>query len=340
MMRDPSSPRVSVVIPTYNMAHFLSEAIESVLQQSFRDFEIIVVDDGSTDNTSEVMAQFSSRVKYVRRENGGPSAACNGGDDIAQGRYLLFLDADDTLMEGALEKAVSVMDGAPQAGFCYGQVRYMDVDGKELKLVHEWPERSGLVTARQIMLELVNLHFILPSAAFFRRDCFREVGRFDESLGYSEDTELFARMAKRYPVVYVAEPLVWRRKHGGAITAKPDLDRQERSWLKILEGAREPSAFGMSHRRLTFYVYLALAREAYGAEMAKTRRYLRKALAHGWPWLGTRTGMGAIVLLAKTLLPPPVRKLGARLKRWRGSEGMATDRPDLNGLEGEIPRDG
>ena len=84
MMRDPSSPRVSVVIPTYNMAHFLSEAIESVLQQSFRDFEIIVVDDGSTDNTSEVMAQFSSRVKYVRRENGGPSAACNGGDDIAQ----------------------------------------------------------------------------------------------------------------------------------------------------------------------------------------------------------------------------------------------------------------
>ena len=314
MMTEQSSPRVSVVIAAYNMAAFLPEAIESVLRQTFQDLEVIVVDDGSTDNTPEVMAQFSSRVKYVRQENAGPSAAYNRGDDIALGEYEFQLDADDVLMEGALEKAVSVLDGAPQAGFCYGQVRYMDEDGRELNVPRQWPERSGLMTARQVILELLNLRFIFGSALLLRRACFREVGRFDESLGYGEDTELFARMAKRCPVACIAEPLAWRRKHAGAITARLDLDRQELSWMKILEGAREPSAFGLSQRSLTFYAYLALARQAYSAGMPKTRRYLMKAIAHRWPWLATRDGLTAIALFVKSLLPGPVRTFGARLK--------------------------
>ena len=314
MMREQSSPRVSVVIPTYNMARFLPETIDSILRQSYQDFEVIVVDDGSTDNTREVVAQFGSRVKYVRQENAGPSSAYNRGDDIARGEYELQFDADDLLLEGALEKMLSVMDDAPQAGFCYGQVRYMDEDGKELNLTRQWPERSGLMTARQVILELLNLRFIFGSAVLLRRARFREVGRFDESLGYGEDSELYARMAKRCPVAYVAEPLAWRRKHWGAITAKLELDRQELSWLKILEGAREPSAFGLSRRRLTFYAYLALARQAYSAGMPKTRRYLLKALAHRWPWLANRDGWDAITLLVKALLPRPVRTFGARLK--------------------------
>jgi len=329
-MREPSSPRVSVVIPTYNMAAFLPEAIESVLRQTFQDFEVIVVDDGSTDNTREVIAQFASCVKYVWQQNSGPSAAYNRGDDVARGEYLLHLDADDALMEGALEKAVSVMDSAPAAGFCYGQVRDMDEDGKELKLARRWPERSGLTTARQVMLEFLDLNFILPSAALFRRACFHEVGRFDNSLGYGEDTELFVRLAKRYPVAYIAEPLAWRRKHRGAITAKPDLDRQERSWLKILEAARESSAFGLPRRRLTLCVYLALARQAYDVSMPRTRRYLMRAFGHGWPWLGSKDGFFAIVLFVKSLLPRPVRTLGARLRhvQW------------FKELEGESPRHG
>jgi len=314
MMGRSSSPRVSVVIPTYNMAAFLPEAIESVLRQSYQDFEVIVVDDGSTDNTRAVVVQFGSRARYIWQENAGPSAASNHGDEVAEGEYLLNLDADDVVMEGALEKTVSVMDSAPEAGFCYGQVRYMDEEGRELELAREWPARSGLMTARQVILELLNLRFILPSAVLFRRTCFREVGRYDGSLGYGEDTELFARMAKRYPVAYIAEPLAWRRKHKGGITAKLDLDRQELSWLKILEGAQEPSAYGLSRRRLTFYIYRALARQAYGVGMPTSRRYLLKALAQGWPWLGTRDGLDAVVLFAKSLLPQPVRTLGARLK--------------------------
>jgi glycosyltransferase involved in cell wall biosynthesis len=314
MMREECSPGVSVIIATYNMAAFLPEAIESILQQSFQDFEVIVVDDGSTDNTREVVAQFGSRIKYVWQENAGPSAAYNRGDDIARGEYELHLDADDVLLGQSLEKTVSLLDDAPQVGFCYGQVCYMDENGKELHLPRQWPERSGLMTARQVILELLNLRFIFGSATLFRRTCFREVGRFDESLDYGEDTELFVRMAKKCPVAYIAEPLAWRRKHRAAITAKLELDRQELSWLKILEGAGEPSPFGLSQRRLTFYAYLALARQAYGAGMPKTRRYLMKALANRWPWLATRDGLDAIALFVKSLLPRPVRMFGARLK--------------------------
>ena len=313
-MTREQSPRVSVVIPTYNMAAFLPEAVESIFRQSFQDIEVIVIDDGSTDNTPEVMAQFSSRVKYVRQENAGQTAAYNRGDDIARGEYELQFDADDVLIDGALGRMVSVMDGAPQAGFCYGQVRYMDEEGKALDVHRQWPERSGLMTARQVILELLNLRFIFGSAVLLRRSCFRDVGRFDESLDYGEDTELFVRMARARPVVYIAEPLAWRRKHSAAITAKLELDRQELSWLKILEGVGNPSPFGLPERRLAFYAYLALARQAYGAGMPTTRRYLTKALAHRWPWLATRDGWDAITLLVKSLLPRRVRMLGARLK--------------------------
>ena len=314
MMKEHPSPKVSVVIPTYNMARFLPEAIESVLGQPFQDFEVIVVDDGSTDNTQAVVARFGSRIRYVRQQNAGPSAASNHGDEVAEGEYLLNLDADDVVMEGALEKAISVMDSAPDAGFCYGQVRYMDEEGRELELAREWPDRSGLMTARQVILELLNFRYILPSAVLFRRTCFREVGRYDGTLGYGEDSELFARMARRYPVAYIAEPLAWRRKHKGGITAILDLDRQELAWMKILEGAKDPSAFGLSRQRLAFYVYLALARQAYGTGMRTTRRYLLKAVAHRWPWLVTRDGLDATVLFAKSLLPQPVRALGARTR--------------------------
>jgi GT2 family glycosyltransferase len=170
------------------------------------------------------------------------------------------------------------------------------------------------MTARQVILELLNLRFIFGSAALLRRSCFRDVGRFDESLDYGEDTELFVRMAKKCPVAYIAEPLAWRRKHRAATTAKLELDRQELSWLKILEGAGDSSPFGLSQRRLAFYAYLALARQAYGAGMPTTRRYLMKALAYRWPWLATRDGWDATTLLVKSLLPLRVRTFGARLK--------------------------
>ena len=310
-----SHPKVSVLIPAYNHARFLGQAIQSVLSQTFQDWELIVVDDGSTDNTRGVVASFRDpRIRYVYQENRGVSGTLNKGVGLARSALVAFVAADDAFLKDALEKALPVMEGAPEAGFCYGQVRYMDEDGRELQLPRKWPPRSGLLTARQVILELLNLRFILPSAVVVRRTCFQEVGGFDESLTYGEDTELFARMAKACPVAYIAEPLAWRRKHGRAITAKLDLDGQELSWLKILEGASDPSPFELSRRRLTFYAYLALARQAYGAGMPTTKRYLMKALAYRWPWLATRDGRDAITLLAKSLLPRRVRTLGARLK--------------------------
>jgi glycosyltransferase involved in cell wall biosynthesis len=312
------SPKVSVVIPTYNSARFLGEAVQSVVEQTLQDWELIVMDDGSTDDTREVVAAFREpRIRYVHQENRGVSATINRGAGLARSAYIALLAADDVFLPEALEKATRAMDGPADVGFCYGQVRYMDEDGNELKLARQWPARSGIMTARQVIMEVLSLRFILPSAVILRRSSFQEVGGFDENLDYGEDTELFARLAKRYPVGYIADPLARRRKHKSAITARLDLDGQERSWLKILDGVGSPSDFGLSRRRLTFYAYLALARQAYGLDMRTTRRYLVKALAHRWPWLITRDGFDAILLFAKSWLPAPARSVGARLgTRW------------------------
>jgi len=302
-------PKVSVVIPTYNMARFLPEAIESVLYQSFRDFELIIMDDGSTDSTSQVVAPFLPYLKYFRQENEGPSVARNRGSEFAQGEYICFLDADDTLLKEALMKGVAALDSAPQAGFSYGQVDYMDECGKDLDMRRRWPKLPGLMTGREVLLQLLDLNFILPSAALFRSVCYREVGGWDEGLRSGEDTELFVRLVKKYPVVYLAEPLARRRKHRMALTAELVLERQEKMWFKILEVAAEPPAFGLGKRRLAFYVYSALARQAYGSRLGKERHYIIKALRSCWPPFKSRQLAIMFYLFAKSLRPQPVRAL-------------------------------
>src|SRR5215204_1328714 len=119
---------VSVVIPCYNQAHFLGEAIESVLAQSYPNFEIIVVDDGSPDNTSEVAASYP-RVRLVRQENQGLSAARNSGLARSEGEYVVFLDADDRLLPGALQAGLECFEAHPKCAFVYGRCSRIRRDG-------------------------------------------------------------------------------------------------------------------------------------------------------------------------------------------------------------------
>jgi glycosyltransferase involved in cell wall biosynthesis len=127
-------PRVSVVIPAYNRAHFLPEVVESALAQTYRDFEVIVIDDGSTDNTPEVASRFPPAVRYYRQENQGLSAVRNKGIELARGEYIIFLDSDDVLLKDALEKSVLFLDQHPEAGFCHGQFCTIDVNGRPMRL--------------------------------------------------------------------------------------------------------------------------------------------------------------------------------------------------------------
>src|SRR5829696_17619 len=206
---------VSVVIPCYNQAHFLGEAIESVLDQSYPNFEIIVVDDGSPDDTSEVAGRYPE-VSLVRQENRGLSGARNAGLARSEGEYVVFLDADDRLLPEALETHLEHLEAHPECAFASGPCRRIAADG------------SPLPTPLQRHIEgdhyLVLLHrcYIWPPAVvMFRRAILETVGGFDTSLCPAEDHEMYLRIARRFPVCRHEKVVAEYRQHGTKASGNP-----------------------------------------------------------------------------------------------------------------------
>src|SRR5918995_457239 len=192
-----AGPLVTVVIPCYNQAHFLSEAIESVLSQSYPNFEVVVVDDGSTDDTSEVAGRYLhvSRVHLISQKNQGLSGARNTGIGHARGEYLVFLDADDRLLPEALEAGVRELEAHPECAFVSGRCNNIGPDGSPLK------DPPRLHVEGDHYLALLRRCYIWPPAVvMFRRWVFEAVGGFDTSLRSSEDYEMYLRVARRFPV--------------------------------------------------------------------------------------------------------------------------------------------
>src|SRR5918998_6058271 len=188
---------VSVVIPCYNQAHFLGEAIESVLAQSYPNFEIIVVDDGSTDDTSEVAGSYP-KVRLVRQENQGLSGARNAGLARSEGEYVVFLDADDRLLPEALETGLEYLDAHPECAFVHGHYRYITVDG--LPLYNSERPQPVIAEDRHYAELLHNNYIAMLATVMYRRAVFESVGGFDTSLSACEDYELYLRIARRFLV--------------------------------------------------------------------------------------------------------------------------------------------
>ena len=198
-------PQVSVIIPTYNRAHRLESAIRSVLTQTFQDFEIIVVDDASTDNTPETVAAFNDgRIKFIRHGmNKGGSVARNTGILNSTGDYIAFLDDDDEWLPAKLSKQIQVLlSSPPEVGCVY--TGYLDVDRSTGRIlaVHIPRKRGNL--AKSLMAENC---VGSASAAVLKRTCFKKVGLFDEDLPCSQDYDLWIRISKEFLFEYVPEPL-------------------------------------------------------------------------------------------------------------------------------------
>ena len=203
-------PTVSVVIATYNYGRFLSEAIDSVLAQTFKDFEVIVVDDGSTDNTSEVILIYLSRhnFHYIKKENGGQASAKNRGIDESKGEFIAFLDADDVWFPTKLERQMPLFSD-PRVGVVYSKRVLIDLYGNERPFEHPKLYRGPVLD--QIFIN----NFVCFSSAIVKRQCFEKVGKFDESLPMSIDYDLWLRMALHYHFDYVDAHLVmYRVGHG------------------------------------------------------------------------------------------------------------------------------
>lgn len=202
-----SDNTVSVIIPSYNSERFLAETIDSVLSQSYQKFEIIVVDDGSTDNTKGIAARYPS-VRYIYQHNQGASVARNRGMAESHGSYLLFLDSDDRLLPNALELAVNYLDTHPACGFVFGWSRTIGPDGA---LLAEQTQHSLKTANYQIMLEGKAL--VPPSAVMFRRTAFEKVGGFNTTLWPSEDYDIYLRISRKFPIHCLNEVTFEYRRH-------------------------------------------------------------------------------------------------------------------------------
>ena len=198
---------VAVIIPTFNHARFLADSINSVLAQTRRADEIIVVDDGSTDDPEMVVAKFQE-VRLIRQDNNGLSAARNTGLRNCIASHVVFLDADDRLLPNALEAGLACMAAQPDCAFVYGRHRHISEDGKSIR-----PDPSKPVEgdARLAFLrgEPIAIHTVL-----FRRDCLMAVNGFDGSLRRCEDFDLHLRMVQRYSVANHPTVIAEYRRHG------------------------------------------------------------------------------------------------------------------------------
>jgi glycosyltransferase involved in cell wall biosynthesis len=244
---------VSIIIPTYNYGRFLRDAIDSALAQTYPPIEIIVVDDGSTDDTPQVLAEYGECIRVIRQNNRGVAAARNRGIAAANGDYLVFLDSDDILKPHSLELEIARFIADPALGLVHCATESVDGDGKLLSISQTGME--GWVATE--LLRLDRQVIAAPgSGIMVPRRVAEEVGGYDETLQPSEDWDFCYRIAVRYRVGYVSEPLLKYRLHGSGLHL--NVERMEVSMLRALDKAFQNPAvqslrnhsFGRIHRVL------------------------------------------------------------------------------------------
>ena len=208
-----NSPAVSVIIPTYNRAQMLCEALASVRRQTVQDFEVLVVDDGSSDDTAAVAKAFAPQAIYLRQEHGGVAAARNLGIRSARASYIAFLDSDDLWLPHKLERQLAFLREHPSVGLLYARMWSYHVDRPTER------QLEPRAVARSFDELLNGPNTVTTSTVIVRRECFDIVGLFDPSLPTVEDHELWLRIAHRFPLAFLEEPVAEYRRHGGGFNA-------------------------------------------------------------------------------------------------------------------------
>ncbi len=310
--------KISVTIPTFNRAHLLAHAIDSVLNQTYRDVEIIVIDDGSTDGTPELIARYGDKVRYYRQPNGGLGVARNAGLDRATGDCIAFLDSDDYWYPFKLALQVRLLERLPQVGFTFSEFAILKDDGR---LLHQgsrtwlaadarWGDLYGSCisadalganvpgTPRDFAVYTGSMYrhfldeaFVLPTTAIVRRSALAGL-RFTERMRIFEDWEFFARLAKTCSGAFADVETAVNRGHEepGRLTRCSALAKAE-CYLEMLERVwKADPEFGAAYpdviRRAESAATLAVARAAL---LARRRDVAREALGR-WRRIGGRVG--------------------------------------------------
>lgn len=213
-------PQVSVIIPTYNRGRVIKEAIDSVLAQDYTEFELIVVDDGSTDHTSDVLDSYRNVIKVLSQKNKGVSAARNRGIAEASGKFIAFLDSDDLWLPQKLSTQVEFFNKTPDALICQTEEVWIR-NGLRVNPKKRHKKPSGMIFKLSLELCLVS-----PSAVMIKRSLFDRVGEFDETLPACEDYDLWLRISSRFPIYLIDTPLIIKRGgHDDQLSSRAGLDK-------------------------------------------------------------------------------------------------------------------
>ena len=272
-----NQPQVSVVIPTYNHAHFVGAAIQSVLNQRFRDFEIIVVDDGSTDHTRSLVAQFGDQVCYIWQENQGLSAARNSGIRAANGEFIALLDADDMYEPAFLSKLISQLKANPTCDAVYCGYQFVDASNNPLPQIEK-----RVVPPDQLYDVLLNGNFMVPECMLVRKRCYMEGKLFDETLRACEDWDMWLWISKQYKVLGTSDVLTRHRILSGSMSSDPV--RMLNNRIAVLQkhfGITKSDLFRLTPAQRQAYglIYLTTAVEYLQRhELDQASRCLRKML--------------------------------------------------------------
>jgi glycosyltransferase involved in cell wall biosynthesis len=333
---------ITVVIPTYNRAALLTRAVESARAQTVAPFEILVVDDGSTDDTARIVAAWGAPIRYIATANGGVARARNVGIAQAKGDWIAFLDSDDEWEPGKLAAQCAALDAAPDARWCITGCTLVDGDGRPT------PGRQGYeavfpvfsetrdtaeryfaralrplrpdVYAGDLYETLFRGNVVLPSSTMVHREVFERCGAFDPAFRYAEETEFFHRVAAAFPVVVLLSPLVrYRVAQSGSLTSSSNTQKLiANALLSINQAAalRAPQTHAARRARLAGTRSL-LQRMAYARLSERDTRGARSAAAQAIG-AGAWTRPRAWGILLASMLPGSVLGgLHSLKRRWR-----------------------
>lgn len=262
------NPLVSVVIPAFNAGAFIGEALESVRAQSYRPLEVIVVDDGSTDDTGAVVERFAAKavtdceVQCISQQNGGPSKARNTGIKAARGGWIAFLDADDIWTEDKLTKQMDYVKGHENVALIFGDMRIFGDEGIITPSAYGkygYPACDSEGMLLDGFKRLVESNPIYTGTVVARRDCFDKAGLFDESIRHGEDYDMWLRLALSYGFACMPHVMMARRKHGENLSAGEE--HFYTSKLYILEKLQGNSLVGGTRLGMLRDSYLATKKE-------------------------------------------------------------------------------
>ena len=298
------APVVSIVMPSYQQARFLRAALDSVLEQDYRPLEVLVVDGGSTDGTLPILESYGDRIWFRSQPDGGQCDAINAGFRRSKGGIVAWLNSDDVYYPGAVRRAVDALTAAPAAGLVYGEGDLIDAEGE---LIRRFPETVPFDLWRLTHVA----DYILQPTVFVRRDVLFACGLLDQQLNWGLDWDLWIRLGKRMPFVYVSEVLAASRIHDATKTSTGGF-RRLRELLDILRGHGVVglSPAGVAHTVTTVARRLSLSPDQITADR----------LSAGLP-----SRLGAIVR-------PSLARLERRLRRWlENAQGIWRD-----GLVGSV----